>query len=97
MDLPLGMIEGTGYSQTAIQLDAGDLLLLYTDGINEAEDASGDQLGLERLLDIAQTLPVASAAAAGQELLAAVQRFRGAVPPSDDETVIALERRMEPV
>jgi len=50
LDLPLGLISGTSYSQTAIQLEPGDLLLLYTDGVNEARDESGTQLGLEGLL-----------------------------------------------
>lgn len=92
-DLPLGMIAGTAYSQTAVQLEAGDLLLLYTDGINESADASGEQLGLERLLSLTHAIPVESAAAAGQGLLSAVARFRGPAPLADDETVIALERR----
>lgn len=96
-DLPLGMIAGTAYSQTAVQLEVGDLLLLYTDGLNEAYDESGEQLGLERLLSIARGLPVESAAAAGRALLAAVERFRGSVPPADDETVVALERRACPL
>ena len=68
VDLPLGMIAGTAYSQTAVQLESGDLLLLYTDGISEAWDESGEQLGLEGLLSIARSLPVESAAAAGQAL-----------------------------
>ena len=96
LDLPLGMIAGTAYSQTAVQLEMGDLLLLHTDGINESCDESGEQLGLERLLSIARDLPVESAAAAGQGLLAAVERFRGAAPPADDETVVVLERRGGP-
>jgi phosphoserine phosphatase RsbU/P len=45
-DLPLGLIPGTGYHQTAARLAPGDLLILYTDGINEAENEAGDQLGL---------------------------------------------------
>ena len=49
------MVSGTSYSQTAVELEPGDLLLLYTDGINEARDESGSQLGLD------------SAAVAGQE------------------------------
>jgi phosphoserine phosphatase RsbU/P len=96
MDLPLGMIAGTSYSQTAVQLERGDLLLLYTDGISEAFDESGEQLGLDRLLAIARNLPVDSAAAAGQGLLSAVARFRNGMPPADDETVVALERHGEP-
>jgi sigma-B regulation protein RsbU (phosphoserine phosphatase) len=94
-DLPLGMIEGTSYSQTGVQLDPGDLLLLYTDGISEAEDAAGEQLGLAGLLALARALPVESPAAAAQALLSAVAKFRGSAPREDDETIVALERRGE--
>jgi len=90
MDLPLGMIAGTAYTQTAVQLEMGDLLLLYTDGLNESCDDSGEQLGLDGLLSIARGLPVESSKAAGQALLAAVEAFRGSAPATDDETVVAL-------
>jgi len=97
VDLPLGMIAGTSYSQTAVQLEVGDLLLLYTDGISESCDESGEQLGLDGLMSIARGLPVESAAAAGRGLLSAVEAFRGSVPQADDETVVALERRVCPL
>lgn len=89
-NLPLGLIAGTEYRQTAVALQTGDLLILYTDGINEAEDEAGDQLGLERLLAIARGLSTDSATAAGEELMAAVSRFRGSAPAGDDATVVAL-------
>jgi serine phosphatase RsbU (regulator of sigma subunit) len=89
-DLPLGLIPGTEYHQTAARLSPGDLLILYTDGINEAENETGDQLGLERLLSIARGLPAGSATAAGEELMAVVARFRGNAPAKDDATVLAL-------
>jgi serine phosphatase RsbU (regulator of sigma subunit) len=89
-DLPLGLIPGTGYHQSAVRLGPGDLLILYTDGINEAENEAGDQLGLECLLSMARSLPVGSATAAGEALLAAVAHFRGNAPPEDDATVVAL-------
>ncbi len=92
VDLPLGLIAGTSYSQTAVQLEPGDLLLLYTDGVSEAYDESGTQLGLEHLLSLARSLPTESAVAAGKGLLAAIARFRGAAPTADDETVLALQR-----
>jgi sigma-B regulation protein RsbU (phosphoserine phosphatase) len=93
VDLPLGLIAGTSYTQTAIQLEPGDLLVLYTDGVSESCDSSDEQLGLDGLLSIARNLPTESPVAAGKELLAAVTRFRGVVPPADDETVVALQRR----
>ena len=93
LNLPLGLIPGTSYSQTAIQLEPGDLMLLYTDGVSEAYDESGDQLGLDRLLRLAQSLPTESPVAAGEGLLAAISGFRGAAPAGDDVTVLALQRR----
>jgi sigma-B regulation protein RsbU (phosphoserine phosphatase) len=95
MDLPLGLIPGTAYSQTAVKLEPGDLLLLYTDGVSESRDSSDDQLGLDRLLEMARGLPVGSAAECGQALLSAVESFRGTVPVGDDITVLALERLSE--
>ena len=89
-DLPLGLIPGTEYHQTAARLTSGDLLILYTDGINEAENEAGDQLGLQCLLSMARSLPVSSATAAGEALMAAVARFRGNAPAKDDATVVAL-------
>ena len=89
-DLPLGLIPGTEYHQTAVGLASGDLLVLYTDGINEAENEAGVQLGLDCLLSMAHRLPVSSATAAGEALMAAVARFRGNAPAKDDATVVAL-------
>jgi sigma-B regulation protein RsbU (phosphoserine phosphatase) len=92
VDLPLGLIPGTRYCQTAVQMAPGDLLLLYTDGINESWDESGAQLGLDGLLRMAWSLPVDSAAGAGKGLVEAVARFRGTASVTDDETVVALHR-----
>ena len=91
--LPLGLIAGTSYHQDAAEVQSGDLLILYTDGINEAEDHTGEQLGLVRLLEMAYSLPTRSAAAAGEQLLARVAEFRGSAPPKDDATVVALMRK----
>jgi len=92
-DLPLGLIVGTPYHQAGVAVQAGDLLILYTDGINEAENEAGEQLGLGRLLAMARTLPTESATSAGEGLLAAVTRFRGNAPAGDDATVVALMRK----
>jgi sigma-B regulation protein RsbU (phosphoserine phosphatase) len=89
-DLPLGLIAGTEYHQTAAELQKGDLLILYTDGINEAENEAGEQFGMDGLLSIAPLLPVHSPSAAGEALMAAVSRFRGTAPAGDDATVVVL-------
>ena len=48
--LPLGVLDDTCYEETEISLGGGELLLLYTDGVTEAEDAAGRQFGSENLL-----------------------------------------------
>ena len=88
--LPVGLIPGTEYCQTVVPLAPSDRLLLYTDGITEAENHSGEQLGPDRLLEWAQLLPPGSAAEAGQAMLDRVDKFRSA-PPTDDESLIVLQ------
>ena len=92
-DLPLGIISGTAYTQVAIQLEPGDLLLLYTDGVIESTNDRGKELGLDGLMELAQGLPAGSAAEAGSSLLESVARFRGQAAAKDDETVVALHCR----
>jgi serine phosphatase RsbU (regulator of sigma subunit) len=90
-DLPLGVIPGTSYTMTAVRMEPGDLLVLYTDGITESTDDSGEQLGLEGLLAMARQSPVHSPGATGTALLAAVEAFRGDTAAADDETMVVLQ------
>jgi sigma-B regulation protein RsbU (phosphoserine phosphatase) len=91
-DLPLGLIAGTNYSQTGVQLGPNDLLLLYTDGITEARDERGNDLGEKGLVDLAGGAPVASPIAFAEGLLAGLRAFRGSAPRRDDETIVVLQR-----
>jgi sigma-B regulation protein RsbU (phosphoserine phosphatase) len=92
-DLPIGLIPGTSYTQTAIQLDAGDLLVLYTDGVSESRDAAGRELGYDKLVSMAMSVPPESPDEVGRALLSGVELFRGSAPASDDETIVVLKRR----
>ena len=89
------MIPGTDYQQTVVTLAPGDLLILYTDAILEAENQAGEQLGGERLFELAKGLPTDSPAAAGRGLLSVVHKFSEGLSASDDETLIVLQRITE--
>ena len=91
-DLPLGIIAGTPYTQTAVRLSPGDLLVLYTDGLTESRDSAGQLLGSERFAALASTVPVEEPNNAGEALLARVETFRSPTPAFDDETMIVLRR-----
>lgn len=90
--LPLGMdFLGSGYTDTVVDLAANDLLICYTDGLSEATDSAGRQIG-DELLDLCYSLPVESPMAAGATLLGLVDAFRRGEPVRDDETLIVLQR-----
>ncbi|HYL14581.1 MAG TPA: PP2C family protein-serine/threonine phosphatase [Terriglobales bacterium] len=90
-DLPLGLIAGTKYTQTAVRLGPGDLVLIYTDGVTESVNDASEELGYSGLLTLARSLPVHAPAQVGPALLAALARFRGASQPFDDLSVIVLQ------
>jgi sigma-B regulation protein RsbU (phosphoserine phosphatase) len=94
--LPLGLISGTAYAQTAVEISRGDTLLLYTDGITESRNQSGEELGQEGLLALVRDLPVdplEGPVAFGHTLVARLKRFRGSRPRRDDETLVLLQRQ----
>lgn len=93
--LPLGLIPGTIYSQTGVRLGPGDILVLYTDGITEARDPSGRQLGCAGLLENTRMLSAETPADISQALISRVNTFRAGRPPSDDETLVVLQRETQ--
>jgi phosphoserine phosphatase RsbU/P len=91
-NLPLGIDDETPYDQFAVTLGRGDVVVIYTDALTEAQ-APGESvalLGEEGLLAIARDLPADDPATIGRAMLAAVARHRGDVPADDDATVVVL-------
>jgi serine phosphatase RsbU (regulator of sigma subunit) len=92
--LPVGLIPGTDYRQTVVTLRPLDILVLYTDGITEVENGTGQDLGREQLLEWARQAPVDSPSALGEALLQRLELFRGAFR-NDDETLLVMQREEE--
>jgi len=92
--LPVGLIPGTDYLQSVIKLEPLDMLVLYTDGITEAENAAGQDLGREQFLGWAWHAPVDSPETTGEFFLSRLEQFRGEVH-NDDETLLVLQRERE--
>lgn len=88
--LPLAVFERP-YESTTFPLEPGDALVLYTDGITEARNPAGDFYGAERLQAIVAQAQ-GDIEALGHELLADVEHFAGNRPPSDDRTLVCIER-----
>ena len=87
---PVGMVPGLRYRSGEVRLEPGSRLLLYTDGVTEAEDGAGELLGEERLLARCRSLPAGPSADLADAVVAAADEFAAGSPQSDDITVLAL-------
>jgi hypothetical protein len=90
--LPLGMLPGMAYAQGTATLERGDLLVLYSDGITEATNASGEEYGLPRLKEAVRAVSSLPAEAAARKILDAAGRFVEGEKPHDDQSILVLRR-----
>jgi len=90
-NLPLGVLETIEYEQLAVELEAGDIVLVYTDAITECMDEAGKMLGEAGLLTLVNTLNPDNAVELGERLLAAIEVRRGQSAVADDQTLIVIK------
>ena len=69
-----------------------DLMVFYSDGVSEATNLAGTELGQDALMTLARSLNPSSAETFGRQLAEAVAQFREGQVPEDDETIIVLQR-----
>lgn len=91
-DRALAITSDFVYHAHWLTLEPGDLLLLYTDGVNEATNADDALFGMERLEDAIRENASGTALQVLRQIDARVRGFTGAYPQSDDITVVALRR-----
>lgn len=91
--LPLAAMEEADYHDMVIRLEQGDRLLLYTDGITEAENSAQELYSGERLQQFLAMTPGMSSAEVIDALLMHVFMFAGDAPQSDDIAVLSLMRK----
>jgi sigma-B regulation protein RsbU (phosphoserine phosphatase) len=89
--MPLGLMGNVSYPRIIVRLSPGDFIVLYSDGISEAKNAEGEELGRARLMTLARGLSLRSAVTFGLQLLNAIDAFRGPGAPEDDQTIIVLQ------
>jgi len=89
----LGFEPGLEFERKELQLDDGDGLILYSDGVNEAFDSQQKCYGNEHLLADATEFADQSAGAIATGLLAKVRNFVGSAPQSDDIAILVFKVR----
>jgi len=90
--VPLGIIDGASWQQRTVRLDPDGVLLMYTDGITEAQDSEGNFFDEERLQGIARNNVGRSASQLQDAVISAVELFAGDAPQSDDITLFVVVR-----
>ncbi len=92
--LPLGILEDARYEQVGGRLEPGDHLVLYTDGLTEAEDPDEEEFGVGRVIEVIGGLVKPTAENLCEELLRAVDTHTCGEPLQDDATLLVVERLM---
>lgn len=89
--LPLGAMPNSRYREQTFQIAPGDRMLLYTDGVSEAENSRGERLGLSGIESAVLGTERMDAEQTVQALLRRVDDFAAGVEQADDITILALE------
>ena len=95
--IPLGAIRGGAIRKTledaVVELNPGDVLLQFTDGINETQaPGSDEQFGFDRMEKVVGESAGKGPRVVLEQLHHSVERYRGAKAPDDDETVLVVRR-----
>jgi sigma-B regulation protein RsbU (phosphoserine phosphatase) len=87
----VGLLPHAPYTEQALTLEPGDLLVLYTDGISEAMTHKDEEWGEERMIAAAQKVKHQPAENILSNLFAATDAFTAGAPQHDDMTLLVLK------
>jgi serine phosphatase RsbU (regulator of sigma subunit) len=93
-DLVVGLFAHAKYRNQSLALAPGDALVLFTDGVTEAENDKEEQLGEGPIRDLLQTLHGRDADSLLDSVATHVHDYVGDVPLGDDVTMLAFTRRL---
>jgi serine phosphatase RsbU (regulator of sigma subunit) len=89
--MPVGLIEGAEFEVATTRLTPGDKLIIYTDGVTEAQDTNGAFFGVKRLQVLASGHAASSADAVHDAIQMAVRDFTQGAAQADDITLLVLK------
>jgi sigma-B regulation protein RsbU (phosphoserine phosphatase) len=92
-NMAMGLMPRTTFEEQQVELQPGDMLVVYSDGLTDAMTAGGEFYGDERLRALMPGLSALTAEEAGRRLLASVETFIDHARPYDDISLVILKRR----
>lgn len=90
---PLGILPSADYEVGQIHLNSGDSLVIYSDGVSEANNLAGDEFGMDRLEQVISKNIHASAAGMRDKVESALSAFTQTAPANDDITLVIVKRK----
>jgi sigma-B regulation protein RsbU (phosphoserine phosphatase) len=88
----LGMFDFASYQSRTLHLDKGDILVVYSDGLTDAENPQQEMFGEKRLLEIIRLEGPSGSLAVEQRFLKAIEDFTEGTPQTDDITFVVVEK-----
>jgi len=88
----VGVIDGQQYSDDTVQLEKGDTIILYTDGVTEAENSNHDEFSEKGLEKTLKSIPGAGSQEIIETIKEDVDAFTDGAAQSDDLTMLVLKR-----
>jgi sigma-B regulation protein RsbU (phosphoserine phosphatase) len=92
-DLAAGIMAGLTAKSESVDLQPGDQVVFYTDGVTEAFNAAGDLFGDAQMLEALSRKSGGNASETTAALLSRVREHAGAHPQSDDIAILTLRRK----
>ena len=89
--VPIGMFADTPFAARTIQLEKGDILVAYTDGVTEAANASGELWGLESIEKLLRSCSQKAPKEIVECILAELSDFTNGEPQRDDVTLVVMK------
>jgi sigma-B regulation protein RsbU (phosphoserine phosphatase) len=93
----LGLFDFASYQSSAFQLCKGDVLVVYSDGLTDAQDQQEEMFGEDTLRDLIRQDAPSGSPVLVQKLLKAVEEFTQGTPQTDDITFIVVEKLCEAI
>ena len=87
---PIGLWPGLEYDGERLEDIRGKMLVVYSDGLNEAENRQQEQFGDDHILELLRKMPEASAQKVIESLYEGVQKHRDGAEPNDDLTILSI-------
>jgi len=90
--VPIGVMDGVDYAQSRVPFNAGDIIVLYTDGITEMRNVEKEEYGRTRMQKLVEDNNLLNAKEIVDIIVEDVDVFRGEASPHDDMTTVVLKR-----